>query len=50
MHVDGGHRQKPIDCQQCHFQNGPLVAIWEFLASRLQTSVAQYLCVWVGAD
>ena len=27
MHVDGGHRQKPIDFQWRHFQNGRLVAI-----------------------
>ena len=35
MHVDGGHRQEPIDFQRRHFENGPLVAIWDFLASRL---------------
>ena len=35
MHVDGGHRQKPIDFQQGHFQNGRLVAILDFLVSRL---------------
>ena len=35
MHVDGGHRQKPIDFQRCHFQNGRLVAILDFLVSRL---------------
>ena len=33
MHVDGGHRQKPIDFR--HFQNGRLVAILDFLVSRL---------------
>ena len=27
MHVDGGHRQKPIDFQWGHFQNGRLVAL-----------------------
>ena len=27
MHVGGGHRQKPIDFQRRHFQNGRLVAI-----------------------
>ena len=35
MHVDGGHRQKPIDFQQCHFQNGCLAAILDFLVSGL---------------
>ena len=35
MHVDGGYRQKPIDFQQGHFQNGHLVAILDFLVSRL---------------
>ena len=35
MHVDGGHRQKPIDFQRGHFQNGRLVAILDFLVSRL---------------
>ena len=30
MHVDGGHRQKPIDFQRGHFQNGGLVAYWIF--------------------
>ena len=59
MHVDGGHRQKPIDFQRCHFQNGHLAAILDFLVSghllyfgfeyQLQTSAAQYLCIWVGA-
>ena len=59
MHVDGGHRQKPIDFQRCHFQNGCLAAILDFLVSglllyigfeyQLQTSAAQYLCIWVWA-
>ena len=35
MHIDGGHRQKPIDFQRGHFQNGRLVAILDFLVSRL---------------
>ena len=35
MHVDGGHRQNPIDLQRGHFQNGRLVAILDFLVSRL---------------
>ena len=54
MHVDGGHRQKPIDFQRCQFQNGRLAAILNFLVSRLQlgyqlqTSGAQYSCIWVG--
>ena len=30
MHVDGGHRQKPIDFQQGQIQNGRLVAILDF--------------------
>ena len=59
MHADGGHRQKSIDFQRCHFQNGCLAAILDFLVSRLlllfgfeyqlRTSVAQYLCIGVGA-
>ena len=59
MHVDGGYRQNPIDFQRRHFQNGRLAAILHFLVSglllyfgfeyQLQTSVAQYLCIWVGA-
>ena len=59
MHIDGGHRQKPIDFQRRHFQNGRLAAILDFLVSglqlyfgfeyQLQTSAAQYLCIWVGA-
>ena len=59
MHVDGGHRQKPIDFQRRHFQNGRLAAIFGFLVSRLllyfgfeyqfQTSAAQCLCIWVRA-
>ena len=35
MHVDGGPRQKPIDFQQGQIQNGRLVAILDFLVSRL---------------
>ena len=35
MHIDGGHRQKPIDFQQRHFQNGRLAAILDFLVSKL---------------
>ena len=45
--------------QRRHFQNDCLAAILDFLVSRhllyfgleyqLQTSVAQYLCIWVGA-
>ena len=35
MHVDGGHRQKPIDFQQGLFQNARLVAILDFFVSRL---------------
>ena len=30
MHVDGGPRQKPIDFQRRHFENGRLVAILDF--------------------
>ena len=40
MHVDGGHRQKPIDFQRCHFQNGRLAAILDFSVSGL--------CRWQG--
>ena len=36
MHVDGGHRQKPIDFQRGPFQNGRLVAILDILVSRLE--------------
>ena len=35
MHVDGGYKQKPIDFQPRHFQNGRLAAILDFLVSRL---------------
>ena len=35
VHVDGGHKQKPIDFQRCHFQNGRLAAILDFLVSGL---------------
>ena len=35
MHVDGGHKQKPIDFQWRHFQNGCLASIWDFLVSGL---------------
>ena len=35
MHIDGGHRQKPFDFQQHHFQNGRLAAILDFLVSGL---------------
>ena len=40
MHVDGGHRQKPIDFQRWHFQNGRLAAILDFSVSGL--------CRWQG--
>ena len=35
MHVDGSHRQKPIDFQRRHFQNGRLAAILDFFVSGL---------------
>ena len=35
MHIDGGHRQGPIDFQRHHFQNGRLAAILQFLVCRL---------------
>ena len=35
IHVDSGHRQKPIDFQRRHFQNGRLAAILDFLVFRL---------------
>ena len=35
MHVDGGHKQEPIDFQKYHFQNGRLAAILDFLVSGL---------------
>ena len=33
MHVHGGHRQKPVDFQQRHYENGGLVAIMGFIFS-----------------
>ena len=39
MHVDGGHRQKPIDFQRGHFQNGRLVAILDFFGFQTVTLV-----------
>ena len=39
MHVDGGHRQKPIDFQRGHFQNGRLVAILNFFGFQTLTLV-----------
>ena len=39
MHVDGGHRQKPIDFQWRHFQNGCLVAILVFFLFQTPTLV-----------
>ena len=57
VHIECGHRQKPVNFQWHLFQNGCLVAILDSLVSRLwfqfgfeyqlQTSVARYLCVWV---
>ena len=38
MHVDGGHRQKPIDFQRCRFQNCPSVC----------PSVRPSVCRWHG--
>ena len=35
MHIDGGHRQEPIDFRWLHFQNGRLAAILHFLVSKL---------------
>ena len=35
MHIDGVLRQKPVDFQQGHFQNGRQAAILEFLVFRL---------------
>ena len=35
MHIDGGHRQKPIDFQWRHFQNGRLAAMLDILVSGL---------------
>ena len=35
VHVNGGHRQKPIDFQRGLFQNVRLVAILDFFVSRL---------------
>ena len=33
MHIHGGHRQKSIDLQRLHFENGRLAAILDFLVS-----------------
>ena len=44
MHVDGGHRQKPIDFQWSHFQNGRLAAILDFLGFRTLT----LLWLWIS--
>ena len=44
MPVDGGHRQKPIDFQRRHFQNGRLVAILDFLVSGLEL----LLWLWIS--
>ena len=35
MHIVCGHGQKPIDFQRCHFQNGRLTALLDFLVSGL---------------
>ena len=35
MHIRGGHRQKLIDFQRLHFQNGRLAAILDFFVSIL---------------
>ena len=40
MHVDGGHRQKPIDFQRGHFQNGRLVAILDFFGFQTNFNLA----------
>ena len=49
---------EPIDFQWCHFQNGRLAAILDFLVPdllyfgfeyQLQTSMAKYFCIWVRA-
>ena len=39
MHVDGSHRQKPIDFQRGHFQNGRLVGILDFFGFQTLTLV-----------
>ena len=39
MHVDGGHRQKPIDFQWGQIQNGRLVAIFDFFGFQTLTLV-----------
>ena len=43
MNVDGGHRQKSIGFQPGHIQNGRLVAILDFLVSRLWTLVSLWI-------
>ena len=65
VQVVSGHRQKPIDFQRRHFQNGRLVAILDFFSSRslslsstlnilrleyqIQILHAWYLWLWVEA-
>ena len=46
MHVDGGHRQKSIDFQRCHIQNGRLAAILDILVSGLLT----LLWLWISTS
>ena len=46
MHVDGGHGQKPIDFQRCHFQNGRLAAILDFFGFRTLT----LLWLWISTS
>ena len=61
MHVDGGHRQKPVDFQRRRFQNGRLVAILNFWFPDFNFSLAlsinsklkwhnTYVYVWEPID
>ena len=44
MHVDGGHRQKPIDFQQRLLKNGRLVAILDFFGFQTLT----FIWLWMS--
>ena len=46
MHIDGGHRQKPIDFQQRHFQNGRLATILNFFGFQTLT----LLWLWISTS
>ena len=52
MHVDGGHRQKPIDFQWGQIQNGRLVAIldfWSISQVCFGISISNFICMLMVA-